>query len=107
MTNEPQNQPMSDYESALSAAVSVLISTVVELGAEPETLIARLGAHHEEFKLSGNKNAAATIEDLVAYTKSLTDAAERGRSKGAQAKAAPRSRGGPAGRGGDRRGLRA
>jgi hypothetical protein len=107
MTNEPHNQPMSDYESALSAAVSVLISTVVELGAEPETLIARLGAHHEEFKLSGNKNAAATIEDLVAYTKSLTDTSEPARSSGSRAKASPRSRGGAAGRSGDRRGLRA
>jgi hypothetical protein len=105
MTNEPQNQPMSDYESALSAAVSVLISTVVELGAEPETLIARLGAHHEEFKISGNKNAAATIEDLVAYTKSLTDVSEPARPRGSKASA--RSRGGVTGRGGDRRGLRA
>jgi chemotaxis receptor (MCP) glutamine deamidase CheD len=104
MTNEPQNQLMSDYESALSAAVSVLISAVVELGAEPETLVARLGAHHEEFKLSGNKNAAATIEDLVAYTKSLADNSEPARSRAP--KASPRSRGG-ATRGGDRRGLRA
>jgi hypothetical protein len=67
---------MSDYESALSAAVSVLISAVLDLGGDQGALVERLEAHREEFKISGNVDAAAVMTDLVTYAKESSRAPE-------------------------------
>jgi hypothetical protein len=71
-----QRRDMSDYESALSAAMSVLISAVLDLGGDQDALVERLDAHRDEFKVSGNADAASLIEDLVAYAKESTRAPE-------------------------------
>jgi hypothetical protein len=71
-----QAHDMSDYESALSAAVSVLISAVLDLGGDQDALVERLDAHRDEFKVSGNVDAAALMTDLVAYAKESSRAPE-------------------------------
>ena len=64
-TNEPR--PMSEYESALFAAVSVLLSAVVELGVKPDELVQRFQVHREDFKTAGQSSAAATMDLLIRY----------------------------------------
>ena len=64
-TDEPR--PMSQNESALFAAVSVLLSAVVELGVKPDELVKRFQTHREDFKIAGQSSAAATMDLLIQY----------------------------------------
>ena len=61
----PTNRPMSEYESALSALVEVLLRTVLEMGADREKLIADLREVQTGYEDMNRPNAAATIELLV------------------------------------------
>jgi len=59
------DRPMSEYESALYEAVRILGGAVLELGANADSLLAKLEEAQRDAVASGSENGAATYELLI------------------------------------------
>lgn len=59
------NRPLSEHEGALFDAVCVLAATVLEMGADPECLRAKLSAARDAADGLGNRHGAATLGFLI------------------------------------------
>ncbi len=63
-----QNRPMTEYESALSGIVRVLLDVMIDMGA-PKTQLAReLKTLKDSEQLAGHHTAAATIDITMRST---------------------------------------
>jgi hypothetical protein len=60
MTNP--DRPMTEYESALSGMVRVLLDVMIDMGAPRQQLVRELKSLKDSEQLSGHHAAAATIE---------------------------------------------
>jgi len=59
------DRPLTEHESALFDAVSILARTVLDLGADPKTLEERLTAAMHSAEALGNSRGAQTLEFLI------------------------------------------
>ena len=59
---EQSNHPMTEYESALSGIVRVLVDVMVDMGAPRSQLARELKTLRDSEQLAGHHTAAATIE---------------------------------------------
>lgn len=56
------DHPMTEYESALSGMVRVLLDVMVDMGAPRQQLVREFKALKDTEQLAGHHTAAATIE---------------------------------------------
>jgi hypothetical protein len=59
------NLPMSEYESALWAAIVIILDTIVRLGADSAELKRRLERAAQESEMGGSTNGAAMLRNLI------------------------------------------
>jgi hypothetical protein len=59
------SRPMSEHEGALFDALLAIAATVLELGADPEKLKARLSAARAAADALGNRHGAETLDFLM------------------------------------------
>lgn len=67
------DRPLTEHEGALFDAVCILARTVLELGADPNTLNERLGDAMREAEALGNARGAETLGFLIKALFSLPD----------------------------------
>jgi len=56
------DDPMTEYESALSGMVRVMLNTLIDVGASKHQLIRDLKSLKDSEQLAGHHTAAATID---------------------------------------------
>ena len=62
MSDAPTDGPMTEYESALSGMVRVLLDVMIDMGAPRQQLAKELKTLKDSAKIQGHHAAAATIE---------------------------------------------